>query len=220
MSWLSNLFGGGGSSNPAQSAMPYFDQAASTERQYLDPYIQRGQGSGDILSEQFGQMSQDPAAVLERLMGGYEPSKGYQMMQDRMGQAAANTAAAGGMRGSPLEQTQQQELTQGLLSKDMQQYLQNVLGLQTQGLAGEQGLYGTSFDAARGLSGDLANILGTKGQLEFQGQREGQQRGQDLLSSLMGLGGTILGAGIGGPAGATAGGSIGGDLYKRFFGGG
>lgn len=198
MSWLSKFLG---FQNPAQSAMPYYDQAAQTERQYLDPYVQRGQQAGGILSEQFGQLSQDPGAALEKLMQGYQPSKYYQTMQDRLSQATANTAAAGGRRGSPLEQTQQQELTSSLLSKDMQDYLRNVMGEQQMGLSGEQGLYSTGFDAARGLSGDLANILSTQGSLQFQNARERNARTQGLIGALFG---SAFGGGQGGGQGANA----------------
>jgi len=205
-----NIFGFG--TDPAAKAKPYFDKAAETERGYLDPYAGFGTRIGGQLESQFGQMAKDPASVLDALMKGYQPSKYYEMMHDRLSQAASNTAAAGGMRGSPQEQTTQQGITEGLLSKDMQDYLSKVLGLQTQGLAGEQGLFGTGFKAAGRLAGDLGNIFGTEGQLAFQGEREKQQRGQDLLSALM--------SGVGGIAGLpTQGGStIGGDLFSHFFG--
>ncbi len=191
MSWLSNFLSGG--HDPAGAAMPYFDKAAGTVKEYMSPYADRGGRAGGILEEQFGQMSQDPAKFMEGIMQGYEPSKYYQMMQDRLSTAAANTAAAGGMRGSGQESTRQQEITEGLLSKDMQQYLQNVLGIQGTGLSGEQGLYGTGFNAAQGLAGDLSNIYGTQGQLAFQGERDKNMRNQQLLGSLIGLGTSFFG---------------------------
>jgi len=192
--------------------MPYLNQASNVIQQYMSPYSKRGLPAGDILQTQFGQMSQDPSALMESIMKGYEPSKFYQMMQDKMGQAASNTAAAGGMRGSPQESNEQQEITQGLLSKDMQQYLSNILGIKNAGLSGEEGLYDTGYKAASGMSGDLSNILGTKAQLEFENEREKNERNQGILGSLIGLGSSFLGF----PTGIDS--SIGGDIYNRFFG--
>ena len=129
------------------------------------------------------------------------------MMQQRMGQAASNTAAAGGMRGSPYEQQQQQELVQSLLSKDMQQYLQNVVGQQQSGLSGEQNLSGFSAQAGLGLGSNLANISGSQGSLAYQQAAGGGEKG--ALGPIMGVAGGVIGGIYGGPAGAQAGSSIG-----------
>jgi hypothetical protein len=95
MSWLSDLLSGG--SNPADAANPYLDQISGVAHEAYDPFIQRGQEAGGIMSEQFGQMSQDPTAFINALMQGYKPSEGYQFQEGEMGRAAANTAAAGGI---------------------------------------------------------------------------------------------------------------------------
>ena len=90
-----------------------------------------------------------------------------------MGQSAANSAAAGGMRGSPLDQYNQQDITNSLLNADMQKYLGNISGIYNQGLSGNQGLYNTGFNAASGMSGDIASILGSQGSAAYnasQGQ--------------------------------------------------
>lgn len=178
------------------SPSSYYDRAIAQEKEYLDPFIERGGRAGEMIEGQYGQLVSDPTAMLEKFMGGYKTSPFTKMLQERMTQAAANTAAAGGMRGSPSDQFRQQQITQDLLGKDMQQYLSNVLGLYGTGLGGESSLYGTGFQGARGLSSDVANMLGQQAQLAFQQEREKQQRGQDLFGGALGALGSFFGGGL------------------------
>lgn len=191
MSWISNFINGG--KNPADAAIPYFNQIGDMSKQYLNPFIQQGQQAYQGLKNPYDQMSQDPAGFLESLMGKYQPSKSYQLKNEEALKAAGNSAAAGGMRGSMQDIQNEAHLSDSLLGEDMQQWLKNVLGLQKQGLEGQQNLYNTGFDASKSLQGDLSNLLGTQGQLAFQGQRDKNQSKSDLLRSLMGLGGSALG---------------------------
>jgi hypothetical protein len=209
------LFGGlfGKQKDPMKALMPYLQKAEGTMKDYLNPYVDIGMGAGDLLQNQYGQLVNDPAAMLEQFMSGYQQSPQYQMKSDQMLSAAGNTAAAGGRRGSPLDQRDQMQIAQALLGEDMQQYLGNVTGLYGTGLAGEQGLFDTGYGAASDLSGNLANLYGTAGSAAYQGARESNSNKQALLGALMGLGGGIAGFGSGG------GSTIGGDMYKRFFGG-
>lgn len=209
MSWLSNMFKS--QPNPADSAMPYFQQIPGEEHANYDPYIQRGQTAYDAMSPQFNQMSEDPSGFIASIMSKYSASPEFKYMNDYLTRGAANTAAAGGMRGSSQDVANEGDITQRLMSKDMQDYLENVLGAQRTGLQGEQNLYNTGY----GASGELANALGTnlsnEGQLAFQGQREQNQRHNDVLSAILSALGTVGGAILGGP--------IGGAIGKRLFSG-
>jgi len=211
MSWLSEMFGGGG--NPANAANKYLDQIPGVSHEGYDPYINRGQEAGGIMSDQFGKMSQDPTAFINELMKGYQESDGYKYQQDQMGRAAGNTAAAGGMRGSAQDTQNQQQITQGLLGQDMQQYLSNLLGAQKTGLEGEQSIYNTGFNASQGLTGDLTNILGQQGGLAYQGAQNKNKQQQDWLKALMSGIGTAGGWEVGGPVGGT----VGGNLANKFM---
>lgn len=194
MSWLTDFFkGASGGNNPADAAMPYLNQIPGMEKGYYDPYINRGNEAGNRLTPQFNQMSSDPSAFLESIMKNYTPSRGYQLSHDEALRAAGNTAAAGGMRGSLSDIENESRLTDVLMGNDMQQWLQNVLGIQKEGTAGLTHQFDTGFDATKGLTGDLSNVLGTQSQLAFQGERENNQRKSDLLSSLLGFGGAALG---------------------------
>lgn len=191
MSLWDRIFGGGDSGSNVTNQ--YLSQIPGMERKELGPFIEPGKTAGPILSEQFGQMAQDPTSIINAIMGQYQPSQGYQFEKGELQRALSNTAAAGGMRGTPFEQEQQGKLVQGLLSQDMQDWLRNVLGVQQAGLAGEQGLFGTGAGVAQGMASDLANVLGQQAQYAFQGNQARQQRGSDLLSGVLGLAGNVLG---------------------------
>lgn len=191
MSKFSEFIGGG--RNPADAAMPYFDQIPGMLQQNYNPYIQRGTTAYGAMAPQYNQMSTDPAAFLESIMGKYEPSKGYQLKLDEGMRAAGNSAAAGGMRGSMQDIQNESRLASSLMGDDMQQWLNNVLGLHTRGLQGQQGLYNTGYDATRNMTGDMANVMGTQGSLAFQGQANKNQGQRDLFSGIQ----KALGAGAG-----------------------
>lgn len=204
-------------SGPASAAMPYYDEIMKQSHGIYDPYISRGQAAGDVMGGQFGRMSQDPTSMINDIMGKYQSSPGFQLKQKEALRAAGNTAAAGGMRGSLSDISQQAGLTDRLMGQDMQQWLQNALGVQKTGLAGEQGLYQTGFGGSRALGGDISQALSQQGQLAFGSEQqrlaeEAQKSGmaQSIGSGLGFAAGTIMGGPVGGMAGAAAGGAIGG----------
>lgn len=177
-----------GKDKSMSASNPYFEKSEAAMKQYMQPFVDYGWGFSPSLQSNYNNLVNDPAAMLEMFMSGYEPSKAYQMQQDRMGQAAANSAAAGGFRGAPLEQATQQEITQGLLSQDMQKYLSNVLGLYGTGLQGQQGMFNTGFNASSGLSSDLANLYGSQGSMAYNNAMQQRAAAQGLFGSLLGAG--------------------------------
>jgi len=209
MSWLSKLFKGG--KNPADAAMPYLDQIPGMEQQNYNPYIQRGSTAYDTMTPSLNRMTTDPTGFIDELMKHYQESQGYKLKRDEGLRAAGNTAAAGGMRGSLSDIETESRLADSLLGDDMQQWLQNVLGIQKEGLQGESHLYDTGFDATKNLTGDLSNVLGTKASLAFQGQANKNQQKSDLFSGLMKAFGGVAGLALPG------GGSVGGAIASKFI---
>jgi hypothetical protein len=181
-----------GMTNPADAAMPYLDRA----RQQFDPFQRQGQEAYGQLNPIYSQMAQDPAAFLQSLMQGYEASPAYQQKFGQMSQAAANTAAAGGMRGSLQDIQNTADISRSLMGEDMQQWLQNVMGLQGAGMGGLQDFYNKGY----GASGDIANVLGSQGSLAFQGQANQNKSMMDMLSGIL--------SGVGGFAGSKVGGNL------------
>jgi hypothetical protein len=212
MSWLSQYLTGQGG-DPAGAARGYYEQIPGMAQGYFNPFIQRGERAGGILEGQFGQMAQDPSAFIAKIMEGYTQSPGYQRQQEEMLKAAGNTAAAGGMRGSQLDVGQEADITRRLQGDDMQQFLQNVLGVQQQGLGGEQHLYDVGYGATGQLESDTARSLSEQGQLAFQGEREKMQGRNDLIKALMSGAGGLFGMGM--PGGGSLGGALGSSLFSK-----
>lgn len=204
MSFLGDFFSGG--KNPADAAMPYLNQIPGMEKQYYEPYIGYGKEAYGNLNPGLTEQATHPAEFLENLLQKYQPSRAYQLARDETQRAAGNTAAAGGMRGSINDITNQSRLTDSLLGEDMQKWLQNVLGIQGTGQTGLGNFFNTGFNASQGLSSDLSNVLGTQAGLAFQGQANQNKSRSDLLSGLAQAFGTIGGWAL--PTGGTIGGNI------------
>lgn len=206
--------------NPSDKASEYLNQIPGQVHDIYDPYVKQGQDAYNQLNPIYGRMGQDPTAFLEQMMKGYAPSRGYQLKRDEALRAAGNTAAAGGMRGSMSDITGQERLASSLMGQDMQQWLNNVMGIQDRGTGGLQNFYNNGFNASNAMAGDLTNALGSSASNAYQGQRNRNQGWSDLLGGALGLGamgaGSYYGAGAGGAAGGgmgAGGGSMAGGAY-------
>ena len=217
MSILSNLFGGGQKEDPQAAAQQYLNQIPEVGGAYYNPYITRGYESSNLLHDQYQNLIKDPTAFINALLSSYKPSEGYQFQKKQLTDTMGNTAAAGGYAGTNYDQMQQAEGVQGLLSKDMQQYLQNALKAYGAGLTGEENFAGRGFQASGSLADMLSGALNQQGGLAFQAA---QQRNADRNARSNSIFNTIakgIGAGagyyFGGPSGAAAGSQIGGSLF-------
>lgn len=194
--------------DPSKSAMPFLNQIPETLRKAFEPYIQGGMNAQNQLQSQYnqltgglpgiqnqlGQMMNDPAGMMKKLGEGYQQSPGLQFQLGQGTQAALNAAAAGGMAGSPQHQQQASEIAQNIANKDFQQYLQNAMGMQGQGLMGQMGLFGQGmqglqdlqkqgFQAGTGLGENLANALMGQGNMAYGGALNQQQ--MELMKHMM-----------------------------------
>lgn len=188
---LKGLFGST-KGNPANSAMPYLNQIPGIGQQYFNPYIQQGQQVAPNLQAQYGQLTNDPTAFYNQLMQGYKPSAGYTKQSQDMLKAAENSAAASGFAGTNLDQQQRAQLVQSLMGKDMQQYLQNVMGLYGTGLQGQQHLYDTGYNASGQLADFLGQGLGAQSALSYAGDAFKRAQRNQLMNALLGLGGEAM----------------------------
>jgi len=209
MSMLSNLFGGGRKS-PMDAASPYLNQIPGVGHQGYDPYINAGLDASGRTKSKYEELFSDPTAFINKLMEGYKPSEGYQFQKDQLTKELSNTAAAGGVAGTPMDQMNQAEGIQGLLGKDMQQFLQNVLGVFNTGLQGEEGIANRGYDASKNLTDLLGGTLNQQGGLAFQNQ---QQKNQDR-NALWSMFGKALGAGAGGLFGGVNGAKVGSGIFS------
>lgn len=192
------MFGFGGSDssyqNPADSAMPYLEQTPGTVSPYYQPYINWGMQSGNILSNEYGQMATNPQDYYNNIMSGYNQSDAYKYNQQQAMAQQQASAAQGGYSGTQFDQANQAATTQGLLAQDQQQYYNNVTGAQKQGLQGETGLFNTGYEASNQLANDLMQNLYAEAGLEYKGTSANNQHVQNRNNNLWAAGG--LGAGL------------------------
>lgn len=190
------------SSNPADAAMPYITQAQDETRRNYQPYIKHGNDAYDSYAPNSQQMASHPVDYYNSLINQYQESPGYKsQLEDALG-IARNTAAAGGMLGTPYDQVTQGKIGASLRSQDMQQWINNILGIQHEGTGHAEHLYDTGYDATKTMTSDINNMYGQKAQLAFQGDREKNSRFSSIVRALTGAG---LGYATGGLSGVVGG---------------
>lgn len=160
-----SLFNANRDRNRARDEEQRMSRIADIGRQTYTPYINRGNQSQELASGAYSQMLNDPSSFVEQIMASYQPSKGYDFRKKNAMNAARNSAAAGGFSGTYNDQAQQSELADGLLSQDMQQYLQNILGVHGTGLAGHQNVANMGYNAAGSLADYTGNAYGAQAQM-------------------------------------------------------
>lgn len=205
-----NLFGGG--KDPSKAAMPYLDKIPGIGEKYYNPFINQGAEAGGILRDQYGRLL-DPSKFMDEIMKNYSMSSGAQYKQGQLGKGIGATAAAGGIAGTPEHQREYGEMANEIMSNDMQQYLQNALGIYNRGLGGEEGFYDKGFQASGSLADMIAGAMGSKAGLAYQGAQQKNMNNNALMSALMRALSTGAGAAFGGPGGAMAGSAIGKNIF-------
>lgn len=173
----------GKSQNPANAAMPYLNQIPGVAQNAYNPYIQQGQQAGQALGGEYGKLL-DPTTFMNQLMEQYKPSEAYKYKQKDITKGLGAVAAQGGFAGTPMAEEQYAGATDKALSDDMQQYLQNALGIYGQGIAGQQDFYNKGFGASGSLADILTGNLNQQGGLAFQGQSQQNANQAGLMKML------------------------------------
>lgn len=166
---LYNTFG---KNNPARAAGKELGKIGGYGREAYNPFIQQGQSAMQQLGPQYGQMSGQPTDFYNQIIGQYKPSAGYQYKENKLNQLGHNTAAAGGYVGTQGDVQNRSEMISGLLGADMQEYLQNILGIQGSGQAGLQRQADTGFGASGALADYLGSAAGQQGAFNTFGRNE------------------------------------------------
>jgi hypothetical protein len=171
--------------DPEKEANKYLGQIPGVEHQYYDPFVQSGQEAGGMLKGQYGSMLNDPTGFINKILAQYKQSPGAQYQTGLVAKGIGNTAAAGGFAGTPEAQRQYAQSASDISSQDMQQFLQNALGVYGTGLSGEQDIYGKGFTASGSLADALASVLGSQGGLAFKAGSDRNADRQALLNAVM-----------------------------------
>lgn len=183
---LAGMLGGmfGNSGGPYDDAMKQYQQWMSKAQGVQNPFLQAGTGAiGDY--QKWLQGMQDPTKFMNNMMGQYQESPWAKFQQQQGMRAANNMGSATGMTGSTPLMQQAQQNAQNISSGDMNSWLQNVLGINSQYGQGEQSLMNMGQNSANALSGMYQNMGNNMGQAAY-GRKAGQN--QDFWNMLGGAG--------------------------------
>jgi hypothetical protein len=146
---IGSIFQGifGNSGKPYDKESEAYDRYNQQGINYLNPYNQAGQRGMGSYEEMLAKMK-DPQAFVNNILKGYTQSP-WAATQNKYGQEAIqNAASASGLIGSSPLVKAGADYANELTSKDMQQYLSNVLGVNTSALSGYSDLSHIGLGAA------------------------------------------------------------------------
>jgi hypothetical protein len=183
--FLGGMFGDSG--KPYDAAMDQYQQWANKSQGTQQPYLDAGTGAiGDYQSWLKGQ--QDPSGFINNLMGQYQESPYAKYLQQQSMNAGQNAASASGLMGSTPLMQQLQQNAGNIASQDQNQWLQNVLGINTQYGQGQQNLMSGGQNAANSLT-NMYNQMGQNMGQAAYGKEAGKK--QDFWNTLGGIGSMI-----------------------------
>jgi hypothetical protein len=198
-STLGGLFGSGGDwSNPADAAMPYLNKIQGTIQPLYQPYMDTGLKSMDQYYNNASSWATPEGAQknYNTIAGGYQESPYAQYQNQNMQQKEAQTAAASGTAGTPAQQLAVANQTNQINSKDMNNYINSILGIQQQGQSGLGDLTHLGASETNNYIQDLFKTLMAQASVSYAGQANQNKYNSaqgDFWSSLGGLAGSTAG---------------------------
>jgi|ERR1700684_4082007 len=188
---LGSLFGGifGSGGKGYNDAMKQYSKYFNKGAEYQQPFFDAGKGAIPDFQEWLKGMS-DPSEFINNLMGNYKESDYSKYLQDQSMKAGNNAASANGLAGSTPFLQQIQENSGNIASKDMNQWLQNVLGINSEYGGGLNNLMGMGQNSAN----QLTELFKQLGQLMGGGAFGKEQMEQKKQGDIFGGLGNIFGS--------------------------
>lgn len=168
---------------PYHAAMGPFQQYYGQAANVQNPFLQAGQGALDNY-QGWLQGMQNPSGFINHLMGQYQQSPWAQYQQQQSMRAGTNEASASGLIGSSPFAQQLQQNASNISSQDMNNWLQNVLGINSQYGQGQQNIAGMGQNAANTLSGLYSQEGEGLGNLAAGEQQGKNQNRTNFISGL------------------------------------
>lgn len=162
-------------SGSSSQAKKYANQAAS----YQQPFYNSGVNSIQPYEDWMSGM-QDPAEFINNLMGQYSESPQARYEEDQGMRAATNAGSANGLTGSTPLMQQEQENAENISSEDINSWLKNVLGINTE--------YGSALNnninRGQKSANSLSNIYSGLGN-EMSGLSYGSSMNKNISSAFL-----------------------------------
>lgn len=131
-------------------------------------------------------LATNPAGYEQNIESGYTASPYAEYQENKLSQYSNASAAQAGDLGSPNQQYDLAKEEQGLVSKDQQQYYDNVTGLLKEGMGGEETVAGMGQGAANQIS-TAYNVIAAL-------QAAQANEGESALGGLLGTGASLIGS--------------------------
>jgi len=182
---LGDIFGSifGGQGDAYKDAQKQYEKYMNQAQSYQNPFFNAGQRGLGSLQEWLGGM-RNPSKFINNQMDKYQESPYARNLQQQAMNAGMNMGSASGLLGSTPLMQQMQQNAGNISSQDQQQWLQNVLGINSLYGQGQAGLAGMGQDAANNLSG-ISNRAGQDmSQLAYNQRRAEQQRWPQAFAGL------------------------------------
>lgn len=186
-SWSNLLYGMFGDAGaPYRKAEGTLDQYAPEAKGYEQPFYNAGTQAipqyQDWLKTQ-----QDPSGFINHLMGQYQQSPYMQFMQQQSQRAGTNAASANGLTGSTPFALQMQQNAGNIAQGGMNDWLQHVLGINTQYGAGTGNLMNSGRESANSLADLTSGFASSKAGLDFGNEYAKEQQKGSMLSGFSNL---------------------------------
>lgn len=178
--FLGGLFGDSG--KPYDAAMEQYQQWANKAQGTQQPYLDAGTGAISDY-QKWLQGQQDPTKFINDTMSQYQESPYAKYLQQQSMNAGQNAASASGLMGSTPLMQQLQQNAGNIASQDQNQWLQNVLGINTQYGQGQNNLMQGGQNAANSLTNMYNNMGQQMGQAAY-GKEAGKK--QDFWNTIGG----------------------------------
>lgn len=178
---LANYFFGGDPSQPYQDAQEQMGKYYQEGQGYLNPWAQFGQNAMGKYENALGKMS-DSQGYINGIMNGYQQSPWAKFQMEQGMKGMNNAASASGMVGSGAQMKAAADFSQGLSSRDMQQWFQNNFGVDQQYLGGLNNQLGYGANAAN----MQAQMAMQQGQNAAQAAYGGAQAANNQKTELFG----------------------------------
>ncbi len=184
LSGLGGILGGlfGDSGSPYNDAMKQYQYWGNKAQSAQNPFLNAGNQATGNLQNWLGTM-QNPSQFINNLMGHYQESPFAKYEQQQAMRAGTNAASASGLTGSSPFAQQLQQNASNISSQDMQNWLSQVLGINTQYGAGNKFLSGQGANAANAMTNMYGRMGNNMGQADY-GKSATQHH--DILSMVRG----------------------------------
>lgn len=193
MSWLTSFLHPERGYEKAQDELnKYYEQG----QHYLEPYNQHGL---DIFGKYSSAMDKllNPAALHDEWSKNYRESDLAKQNEAMATQRGLEAASSMGLLGSSPAISAIQSGTAGIVARDRQQYLDDLLKKYLSGIGIGQDIYSKGANTATSLSNNAINMGNNSAQLEYGKQNAPGNLFSNLLNTGLNLGGSFLTGGMG-----------------------